>query len=462
MADHTIDWEQLVQTLKKGEAVLVLGPGVEEITMPDGTTCLLQTLLAQQLSEKIKQRMPDLQLTYTHHLGYVSQHFEDAYGKQSASLLGDAVSEFYEQYSEQILPIYRQIANAHFRYIINTNPNKLLLSAFEAEGYWLADRNFAYYNYKNPAHNQNTVIDTANISEATPLIYNLFGVASDPLSLILTDARQIELVETILQTDKDTIPPNIAIQFMSRRDNPINKRLVFVGFDFNDWRLRIILHLINRYQYQGSLKSYAPQDLNNLDKLTQFFYQRNFNLDFIPHKTDQFLSELAKQYEQFKAPESTQPQLDLFIMYHENDEDICQELETHLSLLKRNQLIAVWHRGKLTAGYEIDQTIDQQLRRAQVVLLLVSADFLASDTLYKNQLDIALQREKNKQAFVIPIIARACAWESAAFKDLKTILPSPSGRKPLLGANNVLADTDFSQLAKELEIIFKKLIERLK
>lgn len=454
---------QLAQALKNGEAVLILGPDIETVTMPDGSTCLLQVLLSQHLKAAIKQRVPDLQLMDSDNVSYIAQHFEDVHGKQAATLLGESVQAFYAQYRYAVLPIYQQIANAGFRYIINTNPNKLIVSAFEEQGYLLADNNFAYYHYQNPTHNQQVLVENDNISEETPLIYNLFGSASnDTTSLVLTETQQLLFVETILQTDKDTIPPNIAIQFMSRRNSPINKRLVFLGFDFGDWRLRIILHVINRYQTQGALKSYAPQDLNSLDKLNRFFYQRNFNFDFIPSNAKDFLTELAQQSSIVQdKPAPNKPQLHLFMMYHENDEAILNDLEEHLSLLKREGLVEWWHKGKMVGGATRDQTINEQLNSANVILLLVSPDFLACDALYDDQLQKALEKEKAKQAFVIPIIARPCVWEGALFKDLKTILPSPRGRKPLYDGDKQLTETALAKLAEEIGIICRKLLDRL-
>ncbi len=61
------------------------------------------------------------------------------------------------------------------------------------------------------------------------------------------------------------------------------------------------------------------------------------------------------------------------------------ELEVHLSMLKRNGLISSWHDRRITAGAELDLTVNQNLEDSDVVLLLLSPHFLASDYCYEKE-----------------------------------------------------------------------------
>ena len=69
----------------------------------------------------------------------------------------------------------------------------------------------------------------------------------------------------------------------------------------------------------------------------------------------------------------------LFYSYSHRDEDLRSKLETHLAVLRRGGLIAEWHDRKIEAGDEWRKAIDGHLMSADIVLLLVSADFIASD-----------------------------------------------------------------------------------
>ena len=78
--------------------------------------------------------------------------------------------------------------------------------------------------------------------------------------------------------------------------------------------------------------------------------------------------------------------VEVFISYSHKDDRMREELETHLSLLRRRGVIAAWHDRRITAGREWANAIDDHLERAAVILLLVSADFLASDYCYDREM----------------------------------------------------------------------------
>jgi len=65
-----------------------------------------------------------------------------------------------------------------------------------------------------------------------------------------------------------------------------------------------------------------------------------------------------------------------FISYSHRDERFRISLETHLTLLKRNGVLDVWHDRRIGAGSDLDEQIDEHLEAAQLVLALVSPDFI--------------------------------------------------------------------------------------
>lgn len=97
-------------------------------------------------------------------------------------------------------------------------------------------------------------------------------------------------------------------------------------------------------------------------------------------------------------------------------------------MLKRQGVISAWHDRRLVAGDTVDQGINQELERADIILLLVSADFLASDYCYGIAMARALERHALGEARVIPIILRPCDWHQAPFGKL---LASPTDGRPV-------------------------------
>ncbi|QKQ76203.1 toll/interleukin-1 receptor domain-containing protein [Nostoc sp. TCL240-02] len=71
--------------------------------------------------------------------------------------------------------------------------------------------------------------------------------------------------------------------------------------------------------------------------------------------------------------------IELFYSYAHEDEKLRDKLEKHLALLEREGVITGWHDRKIGAGKEWQNEIDTHLNSSQIILLLVSANFIASD-----------------------------------------------------------------------------------
>ncbi|RJG51139.1 toll/interleukin-1 receptor domain-containing protein [Sphingobium terrigena] len=95
------------------------------------------------------------------------------------------------------------------------------------------------------------------------------------------------------------------------------------------------------------------------------------------------------------------------------------ELIKHLSPLKRLNLIDAWHDRKISAGDKWDVSISDALQSADIILLLVSIDFINSKYCYDIEMESALQRERVGDVVVIPVIARNCMWKTTEFARLQ-------------------------------------------
>jgi tetratricopeptide (TPR) repeat protein len=113
----------------------------------------------------------------------------------------------------------------------------------------------------------------------------------------------------------------------------------------------------------------------------------------------------------------------LFFCYAREDRALRDELEQHLSLLKRQKQITTWYDREISPGTAWEQEIDTHLNSAHLILLLVSRDFLASDYCYGIEMKRALERHEAGTAHVIPIILRPVFWKGAPFSHLQ-VLPT--------------------------------------
>lgn len=124
----------------------------------------------------------------------------------------------------------------------------------------------------------------------------------------------------------------------------------------------------------------------------------------------------------------------VFYCYSSEDERLRNELEKHLSMLRRQRIIEDWHFRKIISGKEWESVIDKNLDSSQIILLLVSPDFMNSDYCYDIEMKRAMDLRKAGQARVIPIILRAVDWNSAPFSKLQAL---PKDAKPVTSWANI-------------------------
>ena len=110
--------------------------------------------------------------------------------------------------------------------------------------------------------------------------------------------------------------------------------------------------------------------------------------------------------------------LRVFISYSHHDEEHRKNLEKSLKLLQRSGLIEFWNDRKLLAGDDFDNQIKSELNISDIVIFLVSLEFLASDYIDSLEVSTALKLHKEGQIVVVPIIVRPSPFKEADFSHL--------------------------------------------
>lgn len=118
-----------------------------------------------------------------------------------------------------------------------------------------------------------------------------------------------------------------------------------------------------------------------------------------------------------------------FISYSHADDSLRAEFNKHLALLRRQGLLDVWTDHRIPPGGEFDQHISAELEAADIVVLLVSPDFMNSDYCVGIEMKRAMERHSAATATVVPVILRPVDWQSAPFGILKVL---PRDGKPVV------------------------------
>jgi len=116
----------------------------------------------------------------------------------------------------------------------------------------------------------------------------------------------------------------------------------------------------------------------------------------------------------------TQP-VSVFLSYAHEDERLKDRLVAALAGLEQDGLVNLWHDREIGAGKDWQGAIDDRLNQADLILLLVSPDFLASDFCRTVELARALERSERRQSRVIPVILRSCDWQATALGQFQAL-----------------------------------------
>ncbi len=134
--------------------------------------------------------------------------------------------------------------------------------------------------------------------------------------------------------------------------------------------------------------------------------------------------------------------VEVFCSYAHKDEELQQALKAHLSSLQHQGRLLLWHDRLLQPGMDWAREIDEHLNRAAVVLVLISADFLASHYCYGIEMARALERHDAGEAVVIPVVLRAVEWRDEPVARLQAL---PANAKPITSWSN--QDEAFANVA---------------
>lgn len=147
-------------------------------------------------------------------------------------------------------------------------------------------------------------------------------------------------------------------------------------------------------------------------------------------------------------PKAVKPerQLKVFLSYSHADETYKVELDKHLAVLRRGGYVSTWNDRMIPAGAEWESEIDDNIKGADIILLLISADFINSEYCYGREMDVALGRHDNAEAIVIPIIVRHALLDGTPFMALQAF---PKDAKPVSSFSD--KDEAYAQIARAIQ-----------
>lgn len=110
----------------------------------------------------------------------------------------------------------------------------------------------------------------------------------------------------------------------------------------------------------------------------------------------------------------------IFISYSRRDQKWVDRLRKHLSIFRGQEMLDPWYDRAIEPGEKWTDKLDKQLKSADIILLMISADFLSSD-IARSEMEQALARHDAGEAAVIPVILKPCLWENTPIANLQAL-----------------------------------------
>jgi len=252
--DEKIQWKFILDTIKSGKCVLILGP---DLTSQNGKS--LYKLLLENLDV---EKNPDILSYYEKDDLFL---FKKSFNKTKTFY---NIKDFYEkEYNDNI---FQKIALLPLSLIISITPDSILSKTFKT---LKIEHNFNFYHKKQNSKEVETP------KKDYPLIYNLFGTLEDEESLILTHDDLLDFMYATMGNN------NFPLRLRETLNNTDN--FIFLGFSFEKWYLQIILRLLN----PNKEKFKFALDKLNEPKIHSFFMS-NYNLEFSNLDSENFINQL--------------------------------------------------------------------------------------------------------------------------------------------------------------------------
>ena len=148
------------------------------------------------------------------------------------------------------------------------------------------------------------------------------------------------------------------------------------------------------------------------------------------------------------------PAPSVFISYSHKDEEWKDRLVTQLGVLQMEGILDVWDDRRIEAGDDWKPEIEDAITKANVAILMISANFLTSKFILGEEVPKLLTRRAKEGVQVIPLIVKPCAWTQV--KWLSPIQARPKDGKALSAGNDYQIDSDLAALANEIAAIIKR------
>jgi hypothetical protein len=377
-----------------------MGPGVAvDTSLPDHPP--IRSLLARRLAAdpSLQGKCPP---EMEGNLRYVAQlHYET---KRDLEDLAIITADFYDGLKSVTTPCHRDLAELPFRLCINTSPDDFMLEAFRASG--TKKPGSAHYSFRKAL---DPILKRP--SEKEPLVYYLYGHSKDLYSLVLTESDLIEFLVAIVRGD-----PPLPDYIKGRLGDP-ETTFLFMGFGFQNWYLRVLLHVLKIYGHKSRAVALEDTEFfsHPVRSETVGYFSGDRLIEFRQLPWDSFAHQLCAEY---RASVGTGPPATVaepgsgapkaFLCYAAEDRETVEAIGEVLQA----RGVAIWRdKQDLRTGENWDRVLVDVISKRVDYFVVVQSSNMANriEGYFRKEIEVALDRFSKFDKsflFVLPVTLR--------------------------------------------------------
>jgi hypothetical protein len=404
------DWKALIYSIRQKKCILMLGPDTA-LDAVEGRPRVLTESLALQLAEDFDPFIKDnINIS---NLTEVAQYYclQPTRGRIDLEV---KVRDFYQQKHSLCSQFHQNLAVLPFYFAITSSPDNMFYEALKRQK---KEPIIGWYNFKR----KKSVMEVKSTVDK-PLLFYLCGTIKEPESLVLTENDLLDFLVTIIS--KDTLPVRL-INELQADDNS----LLFIGFGFKHWYLRILLHVLkikNKASRSFALEDFAARNIDEFKSTVFFFHEGPCKIHIFERNFNSFAKELRKRYEESLGTSLELPSTEevkrptIFICHASEDKEYASSLYEKLKSVGYKPWL---DKENLRGGDQWDEVIKKVIKKEiDYFLVLQSKNLSMKLEGYVNK-EIYEARERQKGfrygiRFIIPVKIEDCALLEE-FEDLQ-------------------------------------------
>ncbi|MCC6463661.1 MAG: SIR2 family protein [Saprospiraceae bacterium] len=430
--------EILAEQIELRKCVLVLGPAVAAAVV-DGRNVPVRQQVVQALNAELQQQAPHLMPPDPNDLAMTCTAYQKSLGG-GRLMLDRKMGQLLRAHTEPS-ELLRQIAHLPFRVVLTVAQDNLLERAYAEEGSFYQEGTYRMGKTQTEEYDETSF---------HPFVYHLFGRAleKDVDSLVLTQDDQMKYIDSVQGVGRETRLPTALRNAM--QDCPC---FLFLGFNYDDWYLRVLLHILQFSQKAEIVFGLHHSDMGQLDATTEAFYKNQFKFSFATDDDLELVKNLHARLHGAETPSKpTTVTRKLLYLNAPADRDFVQALDKALVLVKRNHGVESLTLENITVGSDVNEAPHALVDGAHLIVPILSADFCDDDRLVNDLLPRALSRHIADAARVVAVYAREVSGAADLLEHKAAMLPGDD-----IPVSDMNRDKAFEKIARELEKVLEAL-----